>query len=243
MTIFDDLEAEEVRLENILDGLDDAQWLSESGAPGWSVADVLLHLAQSEEGVVATTTGVGADFRPEPGVSVDEAMARLVESQRAAPAEIFQRWRTARVAALAGLRAADPGQPLLWIEAPLKPATLATTRLAEHWAHALDITEPLGIDLPDTERLRHIAWLAHRSLTYAFALAGQPDQQVFCQLASPAGGETWSYGPPDAASSITGPAGTFCRVAAQRLAPEQSGLRADGPHGAAALSVLRTYAA
>jgi hypothetical protein len=36
----------------------------------------------------------------------------------------------------------------------LKPATLATTRLAEHWAHGLDITRPLGIAFPDTARLR-----------------------------------------------------------------------------------------
>ena len=47
---------------------------------------------------------------------------------------------------------------------PIRPATLATTRLAEHWAHGLDITVPLGISFPDTGRLRHVAWLAHRSL-------------------------------------------------------------------------------
>ena len=32
---------------------------------------------------------------------------------------------------------------------PVKPATLATTRLAEHWAHGLDITVPLGIKFPE----------------------------------------------------------------------------------------------
>ena len=242
MAIFDDLEAEEVRLQDVLEQLDDSQWAAESGAAGWSVADVVLHLAQSEEGVVASVTGIGIDARPESGLSVDEQMARLVESQRDAPERIFQRWRAARVAALAELRGADPARHLMWIEAPLKPATLATTRLAEHWAHALDITGPLGIDLPDTDRLRHIAWLAHRSLAYAFALAGLPDQQVYCRLTAP-DGQTWEFGRPDAASSITGSAGAFCRVAAQRLAPEQSGLRAEGPHGTAALSVLRTYAA
>ena len=42
---------------------------------------------------------------------------------------------------------------------------------------------------------------------------------------------------------ITGTAGDFCRVAAQRLDPAQSGLRASGPHGATAIRVLRTYAA
>jgi uncharacterized protein (TIGR03084 family) len=169
-------------------------------------------------------------------------MALLVAAQRDTPRRIFQRWRTARVAAVAELRAADPAKQLRWVEAPLKPATLATTRLAEHWAHALDITGPLGIDLPDTDRLRHIAWLAHRSLTYAFSLAGQQDQQVYCELTGP-DGATWEYGPAEAASRITGAAAAFCRVAAQRLAPEQSGLHAEGPYGATALSVLRTYAA
>ena len=54
MTIFDDLAAEQGRLEKILLGLDEARWLSASGAQGWTVADVVLHLAQSEEGVEAT---------------------------------------------------------------------------------------------------------------------------------------------------------------------------------------------
>lgn len=242
VAIFDDLEAEEERLQDILDGLDEGQWASASGAPGWSVAEVVLHLALTEEGVVATATGGGVDARPARGVSVDEAMARWVEAERDTPDRIYQRWKTARVAALAQLRAADGGKPLVWVEAPLKPATLATTRLAEHWAHALDVTGPLGIDLPDTDRLRHVAWLAHRSLAYAFSLAGQQDQQVYCELTAP-DGDTWNFGPPDADSSITGSAGAFCRVAAQRLAPDQSGLHTAGPHGPAALAVLRTYAA
>ena len=243
MAIFDDLEAEQDRLDGILAGLDDAQWLAESAAPGWSVADVVLHLAQTEEAVVATMTGGTAARPPESGLSVDEAMDWLVKSQRAAPAEVFKRWQDARVASVAALRAADPAVPLRWIEAPLKPATLATTRLAEHWAHALDITAPLGLELPDTDRLRQIAWLAHRSLVYAFAISGQEAQPVYCELTAPGGVEVWSFGPADAQSRITGSAGAFCRVAAQRLGPAESGLTADGPAGAAALRVLRTYAA
>ena len=49
--------------------------------------------------------------------------------------------------------AADPDRPLEWVGAPVKPATLATTRLAEHWAHGLDIAGPLGAEFPDTGRL------------------------------------------------------------------------------------------
>ena len=54
MAIFDDLEAEQDRLEEILGGLDRAQWAAPSAAQGWTVADVVLHLAQSEEAVIAS---------------------------------------------------------------------------------------------------------------------------------------------------------------------------------------------
>jgi uncharacterized protein (TIGR03084 family) len=250
MTIFDDLAAEQERLEKILLGLDEAQWTSPSGAEGWTVADVVLHLAQSEEMVQASAShgdvrfGLGAVA----GDTVDERAAEAVRAERAAPAEVFGRWQRARWAALAALRDAGPDEPMEWVAGPLKPATLATTRLAEHWAHGLDITGPLGIDFPDTERLRHVAWLAHRTLPYALSLAGEPPAAVRCELTAPNGSDIWRFGPPDAESAITGPAGDFCRVAAQRLEPVNpddpagSALRASGPHGATAVRLLRTYA-
>ena len=256
MSVFDDLGAEQERLEGILGGLDEAQWGSPSAAAGWTIADVVLHLAQSEEGVVATVAGrgsraelAGAGGGSEAGLggaaggSVDEWAAERVRAERdVAPDVIFGRWRRARRDAMAALRDADPDRPLEWVAAPIKPATLATTRLAEHWAHGLDITGPLGIDYPDTERLRHIAWLAHRTLPYAMTLAGEQPAALWCELTAPDGESVWQFGQPDAESAITGPAGAFCRVAARRLGPADSGLNVIGPHGATALRLLRTYA-
>ena len=243
MAIFDDLEAEQDRLEEILGGLGDAQWAAPSAAPGWSVTDVVLHLAQSEEAVVVSAEGAVLRPAPESGATVDQIMDELVQAERAEPSVVFLRWRKARREAVAALRGADPGQPLSWVEAPMKPATMATTRLAEHWAHGLDITGPLGIPFPDTDRLRHVVWLAHRTLPYAFALAGEGPPDVRCDLTAPDGVTSWEFGPDGAGSAISGPAGDFCRVAAQRMTPEQSGLTATGPHGPAALHLLRTYAA
>jgi uncharacterized protein (TIGR03084 family) len=241
VSIFDDLVAEQDRIEMILTDLDDDAWLSPSGAAGWTIADVVLHLAQTEEAVAATATGVNAPGTWQEGESVDAQAERMVQAQRASPAVVFERWRFARRAAVAALRAADPDRRLAWAAAPLKPGTLATTRLAEHWAHGLDITDPLGIPFPDTDRLRHVAWLGHASLPYAFTLAGDEPHDVFCELAAP-DGSSWGYGPEEADSTITGPAGAFCRVGAHRLAPDESGLVATGPYGPAALRVLRNYA-
>ena len=250
MTIFDDLAAEQERLEKILTGLDEAQWASASAAEGWTIADVVLHLAQTEEASAATATrGTPRDDQgmlawDAEGGTTDEMADQAVRMERAATAEeVFARWQRARRASLAALRAADPDRPVQWVTGVLKPATLATTRLAEHWAHGLDITEPLGIDLPDTERLRHIAWLAHRTLPYALSVAGETPAPVRCELTAPDGAEVWRFGPDDAESAITGAAGEFCRVAARRLDPAQSQLKATGPHGATALRLVRTYAA
>jgi uncharacterized protein (TIGR03084 family) len=237
--ILDDLTAEQDRIEAILDGYDVKAWLSASGCPGWTVADVVLHLAQSEESVVASAAGEQPYARS--GLSVDEFVEATVRAERAEPAAAFDRWRAARRAAVKALREADPQQRLPWVTNRLKPAALATTRLAEHWAHGLDITEPLEVPFPDTDRLRHIAWLGHRTLPYAFSLAGHEPHEVFCELTGP-NGAVWRYGPGDAASRISGPAAAFCRVGAQRLTPEASGLTTSGPHAAMALRVLRNYA-
>jgi len=242
--VIDDYAEETARLEGILGLLTEEQWLTESGASGWSVADVVLHLAQSEESVVATASG--GDLRTglgsAAGGTVDERVASLVAAERAAPDVVFERWQRARRAALDALRAADPDRALTWVAAPVKPTTLATTRLAEHWAHGLDITGPLLLEFPDTDRLRHVAWLAHRTLPYAMTLAGVQPAPVRCELTAPDGASVWEFGPADAESGIAGPAGDFCRVAARRLAPDSSRLSVSGPHGATALRLVRTYA-
>jgi uncharacterized protein (TIGR03084 family) len=243
--VFDDLEAEQDALEAVLTDLPEGAWLSDSAAAGWTIADVVLHLAQTEESVVATITAdptrtATADWR-DYGSNVDDAMNAIVRAETGPPEQTFQRWRVARRAAVAALRQADPAVPVRWVTGTLKPRTLATTRLAEHWAHALDVVTPLGIDYPDTARLRHIAWLGHSTLPYAFALAGKEAHPVYCELSAPDGG-TWTYGDPDAESSIVGAAGEFCRVGARRLTPERTSLVATGPHGADALTVLRNYA-
>jgi uncharacterized protein (TIGR03084 family) len=239
---FDDLEAEEERLEGVLAALDHESWLRPSAAPGWSVADVVLHLAQSEEMVVASARSNATDLREGiSGATLDEIMGARVEAERDEPDKVFERWCAARRSALELLRESDPSSRIAWATNPLSPATLATTRLAEHWAHALDITEPLGIHLEDTARLRHIAWLGHRTLPYAFGLAGMTPVDVRCELTGPAG-EQWEFGPASARSRVSGPAGDFCRVGGQRLAPDRSRLETRGPDGDRALRLLRNYA-
>lgn len=240
-TVIADLEAEQDAIEAMVAPLSAGELQQPSSAAGWSISDVLLHLAQSEESVVAAITGdpVRTPF-PVEGNTTDEIIENWVRAERGDPIETRDRWRQARRMSVDALRNADPETRYPWIAATLRPGALATTRLAEHWAHSLDIAEPLGADHPDTDRLRHIAWLGHRTLPYGFELAGEPAQPVYAELTAP-DGSTWTYGESDAPSRIVGAASDFCRVGAQRLKPEESGLVASGPYGDAALKVLRNY--
>jgi hypothetical protein len=127
-----------------------AQWATPSLAPGWTVRDVVLHLAQGEEMAVARLSGAPNPAAHDPvqaqhdqhsqqaqhgqdGRTVEQIMAALVEADPATPAQALRRWQQARGAAMDLLRAADPQRRIEWAAAPLKPAALATTRLAEHW--------------------------------------------------------------------------------------------------------------
>jgi uncharacterized protein (TIGR03084 family) len=242
-SVIDDLGAEQEFLEGLLAGLSDEQWSAASTAEGWSVTDVVLHLAQTEEMVVAAISSAGTPEMWRRGSnSVDATAEAAVRAERAPASSVFARWQAARRSALDALRAADPHERVPWVASTLTPPALATTRLAEHWAHGLDITDPLQLPNPDTGRLRHIAWLGHRTLPYGFQVAGQEPHEIYCVLTGP-GGESWTYGPESAESTIRGRAGEFCRVGAQRLAPEQTSLKCEGPYAADALRVLRNYAA
>jgi uncharacterized protein (TIGR03083 family) len=98
--IFDDLLAEQDRLEGLLAGLDERQWASPSGAAGWSLADVVLHLAQSEEAVTASVAaaheqpdGPAARMAGRPAdVTVDEFATQAVQAERADGASVLWRW-------------------------------------------------------------------------------------------------------------------------------------------------------
>lgn len=241
------LQAQHAELDGLLSSLDDAGWDRPTRCPGWTVADVVLHLAQTDELAVASVEGrlseaAGAWTATGAG-TVDDAAEAAVAAQRGAPASsLLARWRAAAAAERTALAACDPRARLTWVAGELSARTLATTRLAESWIHTGDIADALDIDLPATQRLWHIARLAWRTLPYAFARAGTSlTGPVAVVLDAPGGGQ-WTFGDGTAATTVRGDGLEFCLVAGRRLDPAATGLSAEGPDAAAVLDLLRTYA-
>ncbi|HEY8546502.1 MAG TPA: maleylpyruvate isomerase family mycothiol-dependent enzyme, partial [Acidimicrobiales bacterium] len=220
---FDDVRAalaeQHAELWGIIDGLDQAGFDRPSLCAGWSVADVLLHMAQTEEMAVASlegrmadadtaltwaaTEGVVADADDGDGsggdgapreLSVDDLAELAVQRERGQPGvRVAGRWWAASHRLEELLAEADPKERVTWVTGQLSVVSLATTRIAECWIHTGDIAEPLGVEQVPSERLRHVARLAWRTLPYAFAMAGRELQApVAFHLTGPTG-EEWRF--------------------------------------------------
>jgi uncharacterized protein (TIGR03084 family) len=244
------LAEQQAELAGLLEGLGDDGWSAPTRCEGWVVADVVLHLAQTDELAVASATApVDRADGDLPGgwkmtSSVDVAAAQMVDDQRGVPAaQLLDRWTTGSARLVSVLDALDLSTRVPWVAGELSARTLATTRMCETWIHAGDVAEAVGAQLAVTDRLRLVARLAWRTLPYAFASAGRTlAGPVAFALVSPSG-EPWDFLPDDpAVTSIRGRAEELCAVAARRVAPWATSLAGDGPDVHDVLDLVRTYA-
>jgi uncharacterized protein (TIGR03084 family) len=245
----DALEAQDGELDAIVAPLDASGLLAPSPrCPGWTVADVLLHLAQTNEMAVASAEdrlpahvdAVAASL-PRTG-SIDDWAGALVDLERGDPIAARDRWRASAVAQRDALRACGPDARLGWVAGELAARTLATTRLTETWIHTVDAALAVGPAPEPTDRLWHTCRLAWRTVPYALAQGGAaPAGEVAFVLEAP-DGATWAFGPDDAPTTIRGSAVELCTVAGQRARAADTGLVGEGPDADAVLRLVRTFA-
>ncbi|TGN63409.1 TIGR03084 family protein [Nocardioides eburneiflavus] len=239
-----DLEAEGDRLEQLVAGLDDDGWRTPTPAPGWDVATQVAHLAWTDEVALEAATDkeawdavvLGAIADPEGYV---DAQAHDV----ARDPDLLGRWRRARAELRAALVAMPQGQKMPWFGPPMSPTSMATARLMETWAHSLDVHEALGAAVEDTDRIRHVAHLGVRTRNFAFSVHGlePPTEEFRVDLVAPSG-DVWSWGPEDAAQTLTGSAGDFCRLVTQRVHRADTDLVANGADVDRWLGIAQAFA-
>lgn len=239
-----DLAAEGERLDALVSGLDEAGWRTPTPAAGWDVAAQVAHLAWTDEVALKAATDkeawdavvLGAIADPEG--YVDQQALTL-----AADPDLPGRWRGSRQALHAALTAYPRGQKMPWFGPPMSATSMATARLMETWAHSLDVHEGLGAEVEDTDRIRHVAHLGVRTRDFAFGVHGLtgPTEEFRIDLVSPSG-EQWSWGPDDAAQTLTGSAGDFCRLVTQRVHRADTDLVASGPDVDRWLDIAQAFA-
>ena len=243
------LEEQQNELAALLAGLEDDDWNRPSACAGWSISDVVLHLAQSNEMAIGSTRGTFDEVLGRllegaaPAANVDEGAEVMVVNERGRPpSEVYARYQRSCVDLREGLLRHEPSDRVQWVAGQLAARTLATTRLAEAWIHTGDVAIGLGVDLDPTDRLWHIARLAWRTIPYAFQRAGReaPGPVAF-RLTAP-NGDPWDFGDDVAPTVITGSAHELCQVAAQRATAADTDLVGKGPRAGEVLELVRTFA-
>ena len=250
--ILSDLVAEQQSLDQFLQRIHERDWKLPTPARGWSIHDTVSHLAAAEN-FAASAIEQGLEFVTAAVTDVDAWTRDGVLAGRSKRyQEVIEWWRNGRADVVDALSHMDARDRVPWFFGSMSAKALATVRLMETWAHGLDIKAAMEGRLPvvedeeeveiDTARLRHIAWLAHRMLPFAFTQAGEtyPESGIRIELLGPRYAR-WVYGPDDTAVVIKGSAGEFCRVAVHRLDAGSTSLKAVGDAAERALRVVRTY--
>jgi uncharacterized protein (TIGR03084 family) len=224
-----DLIAEHEALDAVVADLPAEQWSTPTPSPRWTIADQVAHLTYFD-GTAALAIRDPEAFTASLGELADlleagdEAMDdhTLGWARAAPPDDVLARWRENRselADAAAGL-AEDDRVP--WYGPSMGAKSFLTARLMECWAHGQDVVDALrsvglDVDRPATDRLAHIARLGFITRGWTYVNRGEeaPDTPVRVELDAPGGG-TWTFGPDDAAQTVSGPALDFCLVVTQR---------------------------
>lgn len=238
-----DLADESQQLDDLVTG-PPTDWERATPSPGWSVGHQIAHLAWTDHVALLAATDAEAFLAvvlaaPDPARLVDVGVAEFL----APPSGLLPRWRAGRAALADALARVPAGGKLPWFGTRMSAASMATARIMETWAHGTDVADALGVTRPGTARLRHVAHLGFRTLGHSFAAHGRPvpTAPVRVELAAP-DGDTWAYGPADAADRVTGPALDFCLLVTQRRHRADLALAATGPVADAWLDVAQAFA-
>ena len=157
--------------------------------------------------------------------------------------ELLDRWQAGFDAMVEAFAEVPPGTKVPWYGPPMSPASFATARLMEYWAHGQDVVDAVGATRQAGARLRHICHLGVRTRHFAYANRGlePPEAPVAVELTAP-DGSAWSFGDATAADRVTGPAEDFCLLVTQRRHRADTALVAEGRAADEWLDVAQCFA-
>jgi uncharacterized protein (TIGR03083 family) len=245
--MYDAIEAvrtDRAALLEIVRGLTPAQWQAPSGCPGWSVQDVVAHLAIEFWAVVDLSQLPDITGQP-----FESAQETLVESRRGLPPEAvlddYEQVSSIGLERLAGMAALEVPVPMG--DAGTYPAAVLPAAYAfDHYTHIrADLFPPRGPldgEPPPSDELR-----TGSALDWIEAALPQQNARAAAQAmleiqVTGAGGRSITFGSGPVKATVTSDAPAFVRWVTQRASWADLGVQAAGDEQAlAAARALKVF--
>ena len=242
--LLEDLANEVQALNAMLTTLSPEEWSRVTPAPGWNVADQVIHLGLFDRRCMwsmVDSERFAADLQ---SMRTNGGVDGLHDAERGRTTDdLLSWWRTGAADLLAASRSTDLSARCAWYGPAMSATSMLTARLMETWAHGYDIADAVGHIPVPTQRLKHIAHIGVRARPFAFAAnkRDMPDGDVFVSLTSP-DGEVWTWGDESASSRVSGEALGFCLAVTQRRHVDDCGLTATGDLAQQWMSIAQAFA-
>lgn len=185
----------------------------------WTVDDVVTHLHFWNLGVdQALDAGDGfLELLKEIRSSLEQGGLRAFENARITERGpvLLDVWRQQYQAMATRWSAIDPRMRIRWAGPDMSARSAISARQMETWAHGQAVFDLLGLDRPESDRLRNIVFLGVNAFGWSHRVHGLdiPDAMPRLNLVSPSG-NLWEFGD-SATDCISGSAVEFCQVITQ----------------------------
>lgn len=215
----------------------------------WTINDIVGHLHLGDRAAAVTLDGDEAygAFRAffvtaqAQGVPLTTATAQWLGGLKGQA--LLQRWHESTGEVARCYDEVDAGKRVAWGSVRMSARSCITARLMETWSHAQAVYDRLGKVREEQDRIKGIAVLGVKTFGFSFFNRDlePPAETPYVRLVAPSGA-IWSWGAPDAQSSVEGSAVEFCQVVTQTRNVADTKLVITGDTGRRWMAIAQCFA-
>ncbi len=215
--ILSNLVAEQQLLDQYLQSIPVRNWDTKTSYKNWNITAHVSYLSALEDLGHNALKKKGSDFNKYKGPKGIEKFEKeaIAKGKDMRPQDVIEWWRMSRASVIETLAKCSPGKKITWWNNEIDCRKFAVTKLAETWAHSLDVYESMNKDYEDTVRVEHVALYGWLNAEHVTKLNKTKFQNLRIELIGPEY-KAWQFGDENAENTIKGSASDWCRVVTGR---------------------------